>query len=181
MQIIYIWENSSKHVVELQILDMLFCGFGRENSNTKFTSCNKFQVVYKHKWITCLIRKATKIQSSIISSSQNVGVYHPPMGLTLENTTPVPGKNWVKSPPILVEWTLDPNNKNIKLPGIDLWCDPNKKLGGKITCFAKKLGTFRSEKTQKHVYTLPETNIATENGWLEYYFPFGKAYFHGLC
>ena len=23
----------------------------------------------------------------------------------------------------------------------------------------------------------PETNIATENGWLEYYFPFGKAYF----
>ena len=23
--------------------------------------------------------------------------------------------------------------------------------------------------------TLPETNIAPENGWLEYYFPFGKA------
>ena len=29
--------------------------------------------------------------------------------------------------------------------------------------------------------TLPETNIAPENGWLEYYFPFGKAYFQGLC
>ena len=28
--------------------------------------------------------------------------------------------------------------------------------------------------------TLPETNIfAPENGWLEYYFPFGKAYFQG--
>ena len=29
-------------------------------------------------------------------------------------------------------------------------------------------------------HTLPETNIAPENGWLEYYFPlgsFGKAYF----
>ena len=25
--------------------------------------------------------------------------------------------------------------------------------------------------------TLPETNIAPENGWLEYYFPFGMAYF----
>ena len=25
--------------------------------------------------------------------------------------------------------------------------------------------------------TLPETNIAPENGWLEDYFPFGKAYF----
>ena len=25
--------------------------------------------------------------------------------------------------------------------------------------------------------TLPETNIAPENGWLEYYFPFGMGYF----
>ena len=29
--------------------------------------------------------------------------------------------------------------------------------------------------------TLPETNIAPKNGWLEYYFPIGKAYFQGLC
>ncbi len=29
--------------------------------------------------------------------------------------------------------------------------------------------------------TLPKTNIAPENGWLEYYFPFGMAYFQGLC
>ena len=29
--------------------------------------------------------------------------------------------------------------------------------------------------------TLPETNIAPKNGWLEYYFPFGKAYFQGIC
>ena len=28
--------------------------------------------------------------------------------------------------------------------------------------------------------TLPETNIAPENGWLEYQFPIGMAYFHGL-
>ena len=27
--------------------------------------------------------------------------------------------------------------------------------------------------------TLPETNIAPKNGWLEYYFPVGKAYFQG--
>ena len=26
----------------------------------------------------------------------------------------------------------------------------------------------------------PETNIAPENGWLEYYFPIGEAYFQGL-
>ena len=30
-------------------------------------------------------------------------------------------------------------------------------------------------------YTLPETNIGPKNGWLEYYFPIGKAYFQGLC
>ncbi len=30
-------------------------------------------------------------------------------------------------------------------------------------------------------FTLPETNIAPENGWLEYYFPIGKAYFQVLC
>ena len=29
-------------------------------------------------------------------------------------------------------------------------------------------------------YTLPETNVAPENGWLEYYFPIGEAYFQGL-
>ena len=30
------------------------------------------------------------------------------------------------------------------------------------------------------VGTLPETNIAPENGWLEYHFPIGMAYFQGL-
>ena len=29
--------------------------------------------------------------------------------------------------------------------------------------------------------TLPETNIAPKNGWLEDYFPIGEAYFQGLC
>ena len=27
--------------------------------------------------------------------------------------------------------------------------------------------------------TLPKTNIAPKNGWLEYYFPIGDAYFQG--
>ncbi len=31
------------------------------------------------------------------------------------------------------------------------------------------------------ILTLPETNIAPENWWLEYYFPIGEAYFQGLC
>ena len=33
---------------------------------------------------------------------------------------------------------------------------------------------------QEQGNTLPETNIAPENGWLEYYFPIGEAYFQGL-
>ena len=28
--------------------------------------------------------------------------------------------------------------------------------------------------------TLPKTNIDPTNGWLEYYFPIGEAYFQGL-
>jgi len=35
----------------------------------------------------------------------------------------------------------------------------------------KKLQTA-SYKTRNNYYT-PETNVAPENGWLEYYFPFG--------
>ena len=31
------------------------------------------------------------------------------------------------------------------------------------------------------MYTLPETNIAPKNGWLEDEFPFGKPYLQGLC
>ena len=27
------------------------------------------------------------------------------------------------------------------------------------------------------LYTLPETDIAPKDGWLEYYFPLGEAYF----
>ena len=34
-------------------------------------------------------------------------------------------------------------------------------------------------RTKKHIFTLPEINIAPKNGWLEYYFPIGEAYFQG--
>ena len=40
---------------------------------------------------------------------------------------------------------------------------------------------YISDKNQPNVGTLPETNIAPKNGWLEYYFPIGEAYFQGLC
>ena len=41
---------------------------------------------------------------------------------------------------------------------------------------------FWGEKTPNPNFspnTLPETNIATRNGWLKYYFPIGQAYFQG--
>ena len=41
------------------------------------------------------------------------------------------------------------------------------------------LGSFLEDHPRYR--TLPETNIfAPENGWLEYYFPIGEAYFQGL-
>ena len=39
-------------------------------------------------------------------------------------------------------------------------------------CQGEKIG-------KKKRFTLPETNIPPENGWLEYYFPIGMAYFRG--
>ena len=36
------------------------------------------------------------------------------------------------------------------------------------------------EITNQSLNTLPKTNIAPTNGWLEYYFPIGEAYFQGL-
>ena len=37
-----------------------------------------------------------------------------------------------------------------------------------------------SEVSIRYIITLPEANIAPQNGWLEYYFPFGfSAYFQG--
>ncbi len=38
-----------------------------------------------------------------------------------------------------------------------------------------------SHESEGMLLTLPETNVAPENGWLEYYFPIGEAYFQGLC
>ena len=40
---------------------------------------------------------------------------------------------------------------------------------------------IHQNKTSKNAgITLPETNLAPENGWLEYQFPFGMAYFQGI-
>ena len=44
-----------------------------------------------------------------------------------------------------------------------------------------KSRTKNKKQTMKILYTLPETNIAPENGWLEYYFPIGEADFQVLC
>ena len=63
----------------------------------------------------------------------------------------------------------------------------------RILAVKKKLGHFWEENSvgarkdddlmmELKNATLPETNIfAPKNGWLEYYFPIGKAYFQGLC
>ena len=50
---------------------------------------------------------------------------------------------------------------------------------GDVWFFLKKGITLEDFSFQ--TTTLPETNIAPENGWLEYYFPIGEAYFQGLC
>ena len=43
-----------------------------------------------------------------------------------------------------------------------------------------QLQIFQLKPKTEMTYTLPETNIAPKNGWLEYYFPIAKAYFSGV-
>ena len=50
----------------------------------------------------------------------------------------------------------------------------------KPTLFIASLTKNPQSPTAWFEFTLPETNIAPENGWLEYYFPIGEAYFQGL-
>ncbi len=45
----------------------------------------------------------------------------------------------------------------------------------------KKRPKERRNRSDKLENTLPETNIAPENGWLEDYFPIGEAHLQGLC
>ena len=53
-------------------------------------------------------------------------------------------------------------------------------LGGRCNCWVDGVGSTRSYlDPPKNTLTLPETNIAPENGWLEYYFPIGDACFQG--
>ena len=62
---------------------------------------------------------------------------------------------------------------------------PRKTRPGTIEKFLKKNGSdlqcqvgFRGETSSEHQKpTLPETNIAPKNGWLEYEFPCGKTHF----
>ena len=51
------------------------------------------------------------------------------------------------------------------------------------TAIAKhRLGVWRTQRRGASPgHTLPKTNIAPENGWLEYYFPIAEAYFQVLC
>ncbi len=65
--------------------------------------------------------------------------------------------------------------RSVKLQGVGLVF--SKKTKQKTWQLPKNWGGIHSG---FWINTLPETNIAPENGWLEYYFPIGEAYFQGL-
>ena len=48
-----------------------------------------------------------------------------------------------------------------------------------VTC--RHFILLKEKPSKKTPNTLPQTNIAPKNGWLEYYFPIGEAYFQGQC
>ena len=58
-----------------------------------------------------------------------------------------------------------------------MFCD----AGREKSMMGKALDIILRFETMIRRFTLPETNIAPENAWLEYYFPFGMAYFQVPC
>ncbi len=60
-------------------------------------------------------------------------------------------------------------NSMLFFPGKRGWVDP-----GQVPRH-----DFPEIQLARKITTLPKTNIAPENGWLEEYFPFQKAYFLG--
>ena len=60
------------------------------------------------------------------------------------------------------------------------WTSPQK-LSGKGSDLDFKMSKISSNGWLKPPTTLPETNIESENEWLEDEFPFAKAHFQGLC
>ncbi len=52
--------------------------------------------------------------------------------------------------------------------------------GRKMMALGWDAEIWSNSKLRKIDVTLPKTNIAPTNGWLEYYFPIGEAYFQGL-
>ena len=75
-----------------------------------------------------------------------------------------------------------------KLFGIPDFAGRVAKLGGQNVffflpdfCRGQEVKSPNSPQSLDRDLILPETNIAPENGWLEYKFPFGMAHFQGLC
>ena len=62
-------------------------------------------------------------------------------------------------------------------PSREPWEDSAKLLF--VFFFSVPIHGKKTGKTEMGI-TLPKTNIAPTNGWLEYYFPIGEAYFQGL-
>ena len=49
----------------------------------------------------------------------------------------------------------------------------------RLPCKSSQPGRYYSPLESLVIYTLPETNMAPENGWLEDEFPFGMPYLQG--
>ena len=56
---------------------------------------------------------------------------------------------------------------------------PNEIAKRRACVYYSHLYIFKFINIEKSKITLPETNIAPKNGWLEYYCPIGEAYFQG--
>ena len=118
------------------------------------------------------IRSTTHLSMHTLSRSKNTGVLHrSPIQVSCFPIKRV--HTFVNDKPIGNESFLRQANGFFVHEGLE----PNVVIPTNDPLWPK---TPPTQWTKAHL-TLPETNIAPENGWLEYYFPIGEAYFQGLC
>ena len=84
-----------------------------------------------------------------------------------------------KAPKLAMLFQLDLSNQAPQLLLLHPWILSNGNQRSQKSPQSRLNMNHKLDKYEKN--TLPETNIAPKNGWLEYYFPIGEAYFQGPC
>ena len=92
-----------------------------------------------------------------------------------------PSRIFTRTCPSLLRLRANESNAAIFCSGKAGWARRPGSVQAEVSFLRLVFPFLQWTRSITYYVTLPETDIAPENWWLEDYFPFGKAYFQGLC